>query len=87
MYTIHLAGHRPIITTAPTAAAALAETDRLADQLHEQLHRNGEGNNGFWAVFVATDTTTGQVAAWTATNGGPPTPRHNHTPEAAPHAS
>jgi len=87
MYTIHLAGHRTTITCAPTAAAALNETERLADQLHEQLHRNDKGNSDFWAVFVATDTRTGQVVAWTATNGGPPTPRHNHTPQANPHAS
>lgn len=71
MYLVRLDDQdRHLLTSSATLSGALFHSDLLAQEVHRQLARSGEGHSNFWLRLVVTDP-AGHDVAWSATDGGP----------------
>jgi hypothetical protein len=77
MYETHDDDTGHVLARYPTVAEALADTERLADTVADQLAANGEGHRDyFWVRLLILHAETGEFVA-ASSYGLPPTPpRH-----------
>ena len=61
---------RHLLASSATLSGAQLHSELLAQEVHRQLARSGEGHGRFWLRLVITDP-AGRDVAWSATNGGP----------------
>lgn len=66
MYETHDGDTGHVLACYPTLAAALADTERLAEAVAAQLAANGEGHRDFWVLLPIYDAETGQKVAGSA---------------------